>query len=106
MTFALVDDHIVTAVDHKPKSTTRLQRLVNLEANPTASFLVDNYDDDWDRLWWVRVDGTASIETSGNAFDTAIASLEDRYPQYAARRPDGPVISISIDRLTGWKSIR
>ncbi len=50
---------IVFAVDHKPKSTTALRRLDNIAANPRVAFLVDHYDDDWDRLWWVRADAIA-----------------------------------------------
>ncbi|MFC3983062.1 TIGR03668 family PPOX class F420-dependent oxidoreductase [Streptosporangium jomthongense] len=56
VTFAVVDDVIAIAVDHKPKSTVRLRRLANIAANPQVSLLVDEYDDDWDRLWWVRAD--------------------------------------------------
>ena len=33
ITFAVVDDLVVTAVDHKPKRSTRLQRIVNLETD-------------------------------------------------------------------------
>ncbi len=41
VTFALIDGFAVTAIDHKPKSTRRLQRIANIEANPVASLLVD-----------------------------------------------------------------
>ena len=59
--FALVGDTIYTAVDAKPKSTLRLQRLVNLQSDPRCALLVDRYDDDWSQLWWVRADGVASV---------------------------------------------
>ena len=48
-------------VDDKPKATTALRRLDNVRAHPAVSLLVDHYDDDWTRLWWVRVDGTAVV---------------------------------------------
>src|SRR4030095_1967058 len=39
----------------KPKSTSRLQRERNLEADPRAALLVEHWDrSDWSRLWWVR----------------------------------------------------
>src|SRR5579884_3748103 len=58
ITFALLDSHtLVTAVDHKPKRTRALVRLANIEANPRVSALVDHYEADWERLWWVRADG-------------------------------------------------
>src|SRR5205823_4279080 len=52
--FAFVDDDtIVTAVDHKPKRTVRLQRLENIRKNSGVTVLIDHYDDDWSTLWWV-----------------------------------------------------
>ena len=58
VTFAAVGDVVVTAVDRKPKSTTRLHRLQLITANPQVSLLADHYDDgDWTALWWARGDG-------------------------------------------------
>lgn len=104
VTFALFDDHIVTAIDHKPKRTQLLRRIRNIETNPAVSFLADHYEENWDRLWWVRVDGTASIWSEGESRHGAVAALVDRYDQYRGRPPAGPVIAISIDRVSGWKS--
>jgi PPOX class probable F420-dependent enzyme len=95
---------VVTAIDHKPKTTTRLQRLRNIEAGSYASFLVDRYTDDWSRLWWVRVDGPASIHETGWFRDNAVTALTDKYSQYAAQPPDGPVIAVAIDQVTSWSS--
>ena len=58
--FAVQGDRLWTAVDAKPKATARLQRLDNVRAHPWASLLVDHYEEDWDALWWVRVDGPAA----------------------------------------------
>ena len=55
------EDHIYSAVDAKPKSSTDLRRLRNIRANPRVAVLADHYEDDWDRLWWVRADGQAAI---------------------------------------------
>jgi PPOX class probable F420-dependent enzyme len=105
-TFAVVGGNVVTAVDHKPKRTERLQRLVNIEANPSASLLVDYYEEDWAGLWWVRVDGPASIHRDGEQWVRAVDSLVAKYPQYQEWRPQGPVIAISLDRVTWWESTR
>ncbi len=101
-------DWVYTAVDHKPKSTTRLQRLRNIQAQPRVALLADHYADDWTRLWWVRADGEAAV--LGAAGEAAAAAevagplrlLAARYPQYAARPPAGPVIAVRVDRWTGW----
>ena len=106
VTFAAVGGNVVTAIDHKPKRTQRVQRLVNIEANRSASLLVDHYDEDWDGLWWVRLDGSASIHRTGELWSGAIDALVDKYPQYRERPPEGPVIVIAQDRVTWWDGTR
>ncbi len=102
ITFALRGDAVVTAIDHKPKTTTSLQRLRNIEAHPVASVLVDHYDDDWSRLWWVRGDGAASIVTGGEARDQAVERLVEKYPPYRDSPPRGPVIVVEVSRWSSW----
>src|SRR4051812_13262884 len=55
--FVLSADTVYSAVDGKPKRTTRLRRLANVRARPAATLLVDEYAEDWSRLWWVRLRG-------------------------------------------------
>jgi PPOX class probable F420-dependent enzyme len=98
--FVLVGDWIYTAVDAKPKSTPLLRRLDNIRAHPEVSVLVDHYDEDWDRLWWVRVDGTAQVVDSSTRGDDALAALARKYRQYRVSVPPGPVIAVEI---TGWR---
>jgi PPOX class probable F420-dependent enzyme len=105
--FAVDGDEMVTAVDHKPKRTTRLRRLENIAANPAVSVLADHYEDDWSKLWWVRADGTARIVEPGAAeHEGAVSALAARYPQYEERRPSAAVIVISVSRWSGWRADR
>ena len=104
ITFVLDGDTIYFAVDAKPKRTTDLQRLRNIAANPLVAVLVDHYDADWSRLWWVRVDGHAQALGAGDESDRAVNLLVDRYVQYRQSRPAGPVVQISIDRISGWSA--
>jgi PPOX class probable F420-dependent enzyme len=100
--FAVRDDTIVTAVDGKPKRTRRLQRLVNLASDPHCSLLVDHYEPDWSRLWWVRADGVATIVDPAEAPEE-LALLTSRYRQYrTAAAQIGPLISVRVTRWTGW----
>ena len=103
ITFALEGDAIYFAVDAKPKRTTDLQRVRNIAANPAVAVLVDHYDHDWSRLWWVRVDGRACVLGPGQS-DRALDLLADRYPQYRRSRPPGPVVEISVLRISGWSA--
>ncbi len=105
ITFALLPgDRLVSIVDQKPKSTTRLRRLQNIAAHPEVTVLVDHYEDDWDRLWWVRMRGTASVVASGPVFDEALGALVDRYPQYGAAPPPGPVVAVDVVDWSGWRA--
>lgn len=102
ITFALEGDTLYFAVDAKPKRTTGLKRLRNIAANPAVSVLVDHYEDDWDRLWWVRVDGAARVVEDSAESKRAGQLLAARYEQYRSAPPPGPVVAITIDRMTGW----
>ena len=105
ITFALLaGDRLVSIVDQKPKSTTRLRRLDNIRAHPEVTVLVDHYEDDWERLWWVRMRGTASVVVDGEAFDEALTALTSRYPQYVEDPPPGPVVSVAVEEWTGWRA--
>jgi PPOX class probable F420-dependent enzyme len=100
--FALDGERLWTAVDAKPKATPRLQRLANVRAHPWASLLVDHYEEDWDKLWWVRVDGPATVLREGDEHASALAALVAKYPQYEAAPPDGEVIAMVAERWRGW----
>jgi PPOX class probable F420-dependent enzyme len=105
ITFALYADLIVTAVDHKPKRTTRLRRIANIAANPRVSALVDHYEEDWSCLWWVRADGMARVaEPASPEHAGAVALLAERYDQYRERPPEGPAIAITVSRWSGWRA--
>ena len=66
-------DTLYSAVDEKPKRTHRLQRLRNIEVNPRVEVLIDHYDDDWSRLWWVRLRGSARIVDDPHALELLAA---------------------------------
>lgn len=102
ITFVLDGRSIVTAIDHKPKRTTDLQRLRNIHANPAVAVLVDHYDDDWARLWWARADGTARVVAAPDAAE-ALDLLAVKYAPYRQRRPEGPVIVVTVDRWSAWE---
>jgi PPOX class probable F420-dependent enzyme len=103
--FALAGDMIFTAVDAKPKRSTRLQRLVNLESEPRCSLLVDHYEDDWSRLWWVRADGEAVVIEPAAA-SQGLTALVERHAQYGELAPSGPLLAVRVTRWSGWSAER
>lgn len=100
--FALWGEVLFTAVDAKPKSGRPLRRLRNLIENPYASVIVDHYEEDWGRLWWVRVDGQAEAVEQGEQTRAALELLAGKYPQYRDQPPPGPVIRLFVERCTAW----
>ncbi|HEY9312891.1 TIGR03668 family PPOX class F420-dependent oxidoreductase [Williamsia sp.] len=102
--FAVDGETIYTAVDGKPKSTQRLRRLGNIEANPRVCLLVDEYAESWEQLWWVRADGRATIHAAGAEVDRARELLRAKYFQYRSVSLDGPVIAVTVTRWTAWSA--
>jgi PPOX class probable F420-dependent enzyme len=100
--FAVFGDMVYTAVDAKRKTTHKLRRLANIEANPRVCLLVDHYDDDWAQLWWVRADGVASIHHSGEERAAAYDWLRRKYPQYERVALDGPAVAVTVARWSWW----
>jgi PPOX class probable F420-dependent enzyme len=101
MTFAVTGDLVVHAIDHKPKSTIDLRRLRNIAANKSVCALVDEYADDWTKLWWARADGPAEIREQAPEFIDLLAA---KYPQYQEMRPSGPVVVVKVERWSGWSA--
>ena len=102
VTFAVSGDRVMIAIDHKPKTTTNLKRLRNIRSNARVALLADHYADDWTRLWWVRADGSARVVESGDERNSSMDLLVEKYDQYRAHRPEGPLIVVDVARWSGW----
>jgi PPOX class probable F420-dependent enzyme len=101
--FALDGDTVFSIADPKPKRGLDLLRHRNIAANPAVSLLVDEYEESWKRIWWVRVDGTARVVEEGPERDTTIRLLRAKYAQYATwTEPFGAATVIAVDRLASW----
>ncbi len=73
------DGYVGVPVDLvKPKTSLRLQRERNLEADSRATLLVEHWDaDDWSQLWWVR----AELRWQSHADADRAATLAARWPR-------------------------
>lgn len=103
--FAVEGDVLYSAVDSKPKRTTRLQRLDNIRLHPAVTVLVDHYEDDWSRLWWVRLDGPAWVERAGSVLGRVEVLLREKYPQYASVAPfrgEPAALALRWERVQAW----
>jgi PPOX class probable F420-dependent enzyme len=102
--FVVEGDTLYSAVDHKPKRSQTLRRIENARARPDVTVLVDHYEDDWRRLWWVRLRGRARVLEDGDERLRALDLLAEKYEQYRARRPDGAVLAVDIADLREWSA--
>lgn len=105
--FAVDEDVLYTAVDAKPKRRAGggLARFRNVAAEPRVSVLVDEWSEDWSRLWWVRVDGRANTVAAGSTEERrALELLAAKYEQYRVAPPPGPVLAIVAERWSGWSA--
>lgn len=85
--FACTGDVLWSPIDGKPKSGRELARVRNVRRDPRATLLLQHYDADWQRLWWLRLECEARVVTlaqppTGEAAD-AIEALRAKYPEYA-----------------------
>jgi PPOX class probable F420-dependent enzyme len=100
--FALTGDILYTAVDHKPKEGRLLQRTANVLRDPRATVLVDHYQDDWERLWWVRIRGRGRLVEDQAERQRAAGALVERYEPYRNEPPEEGFLAIEIDEWRGW----
>jgi PPOX class probable F420-dependent enzyme len=100
--FAVDDNTLYSAVDRKPKRSLRLRRIEHARARPDVTVLVDHYEEDWSRLWWIRIRGNARVLEGGEEHDHALTLLAQKYPQYRLDAPFGPVLAVDIAETHRW----
>jgi PPOX class probable F420-dependent enzyme len=99
--FALERDTLYFAVDRKPKRTRALRRLRNIEENPWVEVVIDHYEEDWTRLWWVRLRGRGRVVERD---ERALELLCAKYAQYRESPPEGPFVLVAIDERREWRA--
>ena len=106
--FAYAAGRLYTPLDLKPKAAQpdKLRRVLNIRANPRVQVLVDRYDEDWSRLAYVQLRGTAELIEEGTDYRRAVRLLEEKYPQYQALPLDGrPVIRVTVEQAVTWGAL-
>lgn len=98
---------IVSVLDDKPKRVAdrELARVRNIRHQPEVMVLVDRYEEDWSRLVFVQVRGSASIVDPGaEGHAEAVTALRRKYFQYRTMAIDNrSVIAIRDLRATSWR---
>jgi PPOX class probable F420-dependent enzyme len=102
--FALEGDTLYSAVDQKPKRSSKLRRVENARVRPDVTILVDHYEEEWGRLWWIRLRGRARVLDEGEERERALKLLREKYPQYRSEPPNGPVLAVDVNEVREWAS--
>src|SRR5215475_2047938 len=100
--FVLDGQTLYSAVDAKPKRSRKLRRVANARRRPDVTVLVDEYGDDWGRLWWVSLRGRARVLDTGEEAERALQLLVDKYKQYRGEPPGRPVLAVDILAWRSW----
>jgi hypothetical protein len=103
--YTVIEDYLGIPIDRvKPKSSSRLQRESNLEADPRAALLVEHWDaEDWSRLWWVRAQLAHLPDPAASLTEKLAGRLARTVPQYADR-PFRRILVCRIVQVTGWSA--
>ena len=117
-TLAEADDggpRLYIPLDEKPKRVADprlLARVRDILARPDVTLLADRWDESWENLAWLRLEGRAMLlepgpeRLDGTEHALAASALHARYAQYAAHDLAGrPIIRVEITRARSWGSI-
>lgn len=103
---------LLIPLDDKPKSIDDkhgLARVRDIERQHEVSLLVENWDEDWSKLGWLRLQGHATLLEPDEvefAFPGAVERLRAKYPQYATHDLEtSPAISINVERSISWGAL-
>ena len=61
--FVFDNDHYFIPIDEKTKRSKPedLKRIKNIQQNPNVALLIDEYNEDWRKLYFIMIQGKASI---------------------------------------------
>jgi hypothetical protein len=101
--YAIDGDRLAIPIDSvKPKGSTALGRVRNLERDPRATLLVEHWDPiDWTRLWWVQLLLVRTIDEPADRRAVLESGLRERYVQYRTAT-FVEILTFRIEKVGGW----
>jgi PPOX class probable F420-dependent enzyme len=113
--FAFDNDHdfYFIPIDEKTKRSRpeNLKRVRNIKENPNVALLIDEYNEDWTKLYFIMIQGMASIiggkkldENEMSLLEKAHKLLCNKYPQYQKIGVGEYVIMIMPQKVIAWKN--
>ncbi|HJY15031.1 MAG TPA: TIGR03668 family PPOX class F420-dependent oxidoreductase [Nitrososphaeraceae archaeon] len=115
--FAFDGKDYYISIDKKAKHSKPeiLKRIKNIQANPNVALLIDEYDEDWTKLYFVMIQGRASLISNKKErqeqnelplllLEKAHKLLYEKYPQYQKISIGQYVIMIHPQKVITWKN--
>ena len=100
--------HLYSVIDLKPKRVAArgLKRVRNILANPQVAIVIDDYDEEWEKLAYVLIQGPAEVLEGGEEQRRAVMLLREKYQQYRDMDIEGAtVIKVMVERVTAWGKV-
>jgi PPOX class probable F420-dependent enzyme len=98
-------------IDEKAKRSKpeNLKRVKNIQTNPNVALLIDEYSEDWKKIWFIMIQGNASlinnIKSKQNRLIQGVHRLlYEKYPQYLTTGIGKFCIMIRPKRVINWKN--
>lgn len=100
-------------IDEKTKRSgpENLKRVKNIQENPKVALLIDEYNEDWTKLYFIMIQGKASIvggkkleQNEMQLLEKAHKLLCNKYPQYQKIGVGEYLIMIMPLKIIAWKN--
>jgi PPOX class probable F420-dependent enzyme len=111
--FVFGNDCYYIPIDEKTKQSRpeKLKRAKNIQQNPNVALLIDEYNEDWTKLYFIMIQGKASIiggkeleqQNELLLLEKAHKLLSDKYLQYQKIGIGDFVIMIIPQKVITWK---
>jgi PPOX class probable F420-dependent enzyme len=115
--FAYDEEHYYIPIDEKtkqrPSKPEKLKRVKNIQANPNIALLIDEYNEDWTKLYFVMIQGRASLISNKKGeqenellllLEKAHKLLSEKYHHYQKIGIGEYVIMIYPQKIMTWKN--
>src|ERR687884_84303 len=106
------NDYYFIPIDEKTKQSRpeNLKRVRNIQENPNVALLIDEYYEDWTKLYFIMIQGKASImggkkleQDEMPLLEKAHKLLRNKYPQYPKIGIGEYIIIIMPQKVIAWK---
>jgi len=104
--FVFHENSFFIPLDEKVKTVNagKLKRVKNIEENPNVTLLIDKYQNDWKKLFFLMIHGKATVIDGKNSklMDKIHKLLILKYPQYKKIGIGNSCITINPTKVTFW----